>query len=74
MTSQAETLIRRLKALGFTLGTRMRLYGEMFEMVADPIIVTDSLVLVDAIEIKSGEQRRVRIPLPILKMASQRVA
>ena len=49
----------------------MRLYGEMFELVGDPIILTDTVVLVDAIETKSGEQKRVRIPLPILKMASE---
>ena len=56
------------------LGNRMRLYGEMFEMVGDPIIVNDTVVIVDAIETKSGECKRVRIPLPILKMAAERAA
>ena len=74
MPSQVQALTSRLKALGFTLGNRMRLYGEMFEMVGDPIIVNDTYVLVDAIETKSGERKRVRIPLPILKMAAERAA
>jgi len=52
----------------------MRLYGQMFEMAGDPIIVSATLVLVDAIETKSGERKRVRIPLPILKMAAERSA
>ena len=63
-----------LKALGFTLGNGMRLYGEMFEMAGDPVIVNDTLVLVDAIEMKSGERKRVRIPLPVLKIAAERTA
>jgi hypothetical protein len=32
----------------------MKLYGEEFEVVSDPIVVADHLVLVDAIEVKSG--------------------
>jgi len=43
-------------------------------MADDPIIVTETLVLVDAIETKSGERKRVPIPLPILKMAAERSA
>ena len=74
MRSQVPALISRLKSLGFTLGNRIRLYGEMFEVAGDPIIVTETVVLVDAIETKSGERKRVRIPLPILKMAAERAA
>lgn len=74
MPSQVPALTSRLKALGFALGNRMRLYGEMFEMAGDPIIVNESVVLVDAIETKSGERKRVRIPLPILKIAAERAA
>ncbi len=52
----------------------MKLYGEKFEVASDPIILGDDLVLVDAIEMKSGKVRRVRIPLPILRMATDRAA
>lgn len=52
----------------------MKLYGEDFEMTGEPTVVTDDVVLVDAIEKKSGQLRRVRIPLPILKMANERAA
>ncbi len=49
----------------------MKLYGEVFEFVGEPIVVADDVVLVDATEKKSGQQRRVRIPLPIVNMASR---
>lgn len=74
MPGQASALTSRLKALGFTLGNRMRLYLEMFEIAGDPIIINETVVLVDAIETRSGERKRVRIPLPILTMATQRAA
>ena len=74
MPSQPLSLTVRLKHLGFTLGNQMRLYGEKFEVAGEPIVVTDDLVLVDAIEVKSRTMKRVRIPLPILKVAQQRAA
>jgi len=74
MPSQPVSLTVRLKHLGFTLGNQMRLYGEKFEVAGEPIIVTDDVVLVDTIEVKSGTVKRVRIPLPILKIAQERAA
>ena len=73
MPSQ-PTLRARLKSLGFTRGNQMRLYGEKFEVAGDPIVITEELVLVDAIEVKSRIFKRVRIPLPILKIAQERAA
>ena len=49
----------------------MRLYGEIFEMVSEPIVLGETLILVDAIEIMSGTHRRLRIPLPIVRIASE---
>jgi hypothetical protein len=74
MTEQSKALIARLKGLGFTRGNQMKLYGENFEMAGEPLVVTDDLVLVDAIDKRSGQLKRVRIPLPILKMAAERAA
>ena len=74
MPGQTPALTSRLKALGFKLGTRMKLYGEMVEIASDPIIEHETVVLVDAIDTKSGKRKRVRIPLPILKIAAQRAA
>ena len=74
MPSQVPALTSRLRSLGFRLGNCMRLYGQMFEIAGDPIMVSETLVLVDAIESKSGERKRIRIPLPILKIAAERAA
>jgi hypothetical protein len=48
----------------------MKLYGEVFEFVSEPIVMADNVVLVDATEKRSGQSRRVRIPLPIVHMAN----
>jgi hypothetical protein len=45
------------------------LYGEVFDLVSDPVSVGDSFVFVDALERKSGHVRRVRIPSAIVQMA-----
>ena len=70
MTDQQISLCARLKGLGFAKGNQVKLYGDVFEVVEDPVVVTSSLVLFDATEKKSGQFRRVRIPLPIVNMAN----
>jgi hypothetical protein len=50
------------------------LYGSQFELVSDPLIVDNDLVFVDAVEQKSGQRRRVRIPLMIVRMAAEGLA
>ena len=70
MTEKPVSLRSRLKQVGFTQGNQMKLYGHEFELLGEPIVVGDNLVFVDAIEKKSGQLRRVRIPLPIVKMAN----
>ena len=62
-----RTLSTRLKNLGFTRGSQMKLYGEKFEVAGEPVVVTHELVLVDAIETKSGHLKRVRIPCRYLR-------
>jgi hypothetical protein len=75
MTSHNSRLCERLKRLGFAQENRMKLYGEEFELLSDPFILGNDLVFVDAIERKSRQQRRIRIPLPIVHMAnSERTA
>jgi hypothetical protein len=75
MTSKHHELCTRLQRLGFTQGSQMKLYGEIFDFVGEPIVMSDDVILVDATERKTGQARRVRVPLPIVKMASaQRAA
>ena len=69
MTTQQAHLFERLQRLGFTGGTQMKLYGEVFDFLSEPIVLTDDVVFVDAREKKSGPTRRVRVPLPVIQMA-----
>jgi hypothetical protein len=46
-----------------------KLIGEVFEFVSDPVRVGENFVFVDALERKSGQVRRVLIPLTIVQMA-----
>lgn len=70
MTEKHFNLYTRLKLLGFTKGNQMKLYGEVFEFLSEPIVMTDDVVLLDATERKTGQLRRVRIPLPIVNLAN----
>ena len=57
--------------MGYSEGKRIRLYGQEFELVSNPITVHDELYFVDGVECKSGQTRRVRIPLSIIRMVRQ---
>ena len=74
MKAATVTLCNRLKRLGYAPNIQVRLYGETFELTSDPIVVSESLVFVDGIEKKSGERRRIRIPLLVLRMAQEKAA
>lgn len=65
MTAMKLHLCERLKRLGFSREKQIRLYGSQFEWVGDPVVLSDTVVLIDAVEQKSGQFRRVRIPLTI---------
>jgi hypothetical protein len=61
----------RLKRLGYTPGSQMKLYGAVYEVLSDPVAVAENAVFLDAAEIKTGQHRRVRLPLPVVAMASK---
>ena len=70
MSSQSAHLCAKLKELGFTPENQMRLYGEEFKFLSDPIVMPDGTVSVDAVEKRSHQARRISVPLPIVHMAS----
>jgi len=67
--NQPDTLCETIKRLGYAQDNQVRLYGEVFDLVSDPVSVGENLVFVDALEQKSGQLRRVRIPSSIVQMA-----
>lgn len=58
-----------LKRLGYAHDNQVRLYGEVFDLLSDPVEISENLVFVDALERKSGQFRRVRIPRTIIQIA-----
>ncbi len=69
MIAEEGTLSERIRLLGYAKGTQVKLYGQTFDLVSDPIDAGGDLVFVDALEQKSGRRRRVRIPLNIVHVA-----
>jgi hypothetical protein len=69
-----HNLSNALKRLGYATQRRIKLYGQELRLVGDPIVMTDSVVFIDAIEAKTGSSMRVRIPLNVVNMAQAQVA
>ena len=70
--NQPDTLCESLKSLGYAQSNQVVLYGEVFDLVSDPVRVGEHFVFVDALDRKSGHIRHVRIPLTIVQMARMR--
>ncbi len=71
MTDPTIKLCQRIKRLGYAQDHQVKLYGEVFELLSDPFIVGENLILVDARERRSGRVRRVRVPINIVEMAKR---
>jgi hypothetical protein len=59
-------ICQRLQRLGFASGGKSRLYGEEFDFISDPISETRGYSIV-GVSRKSGNSRRVSIPLSIVQ-------
>jgi hypothetical protein len=70
MIEKKVILCETIKSLGYFQNGQVKLYGEIFRLVSDPVVVEGKSVFVDAID-KSGTLRRIRIPLPIVLMAER---
>lgn len=68
--NEQATICENLRRLGYAQHNRIRLYGEVFELVSDPVRA-DGVMVVDAVEQRSGQTRRLPIPLSIIQMARQ---
>jgi hypothetical protein len=66
--NQPDTLCEKIKRLGYAQNNQVRLYGEVFDLVSDPVSIGENFVFVDALD-RKGHVRRVRIPRIIVQMA-----
>lgn len=71
MSERQAKMCEKLKRLGYGQNSQIKLYGDKYDVTGDPVVITDNLVVVDAVETKSGRTRRVRIPMNILNIAWQ---
>lgn len=69
MIEKRPDLSEELKRLGFIQGNEMRLYGEIFEFISDPIVMSDEVMFLNAKEKRTGQIRRVRVPVQSVKIA-----
>jgi|tagenome__1003787_1003787.scaffolds.fasta_scaffold16070926_1 hypothetical protein len=58
---------RRLVESGLEKGKQVKLYDDRFELLCDPFVIAGTLVVVDAIEVKSGRFQRVRVPPALIE-------
>ena len=72
--SKFKVLSNTLKRLGYANKKEIKLYGQEFRLVNDPVVMTDTLVFVDAVETRSGREMRLRIPMNIVNMAQAQIA
>ncbi len=66
---QRNNLCQTIERLGYAQQNQVVLYGEVFDLVSNPVTVGKDLVFVDALERSSGRIRRVRIPPAIVQRA-----
>ncbi|HMK29353.1 MAG TPA: hypothetical protein VK473_06685 [Terriglobales bacterium] len=62
--------IARLKQLGYSPSRRIRMYGEIVEIVSDPFI-EDEWIVVRAVVLRSSKARTLRIPLTVIQSLSE---
>ena len=59
-----------LKSFGYRAGARMRLYGEELQITSEPYFEGEHIVVRATSTRAQNAERTVRIPIPIILMAS----
>src|SRR4051812_8012398 len=67
--NEPDTLCATIKRLGFAQNNQVKLYGRVFDLVSDPVIVGADFVFVAALEQRSGKVMRVLIPPTNVRIA-----
>lgn len=71
--SRDAELCERLKVLGYAHRNRIRIYGEEFDLTSNPMRDGNGYS-VEAISRKSGQARKLPIPLSVLQMVTNDLA
>ncbi len=73
MAELAKDVCEKLKKLGYSRSSYIRLYGENFQLVSDPF-PHEAGFAVEVTTAKSTARRVLKLPLPVLNTAIQRTA
>jgi hypothetical protein len=73
MAELALNICEKLKSLGYARSNHIRLYGEQFQLVSDPFPF-ESGIAVEVVQRDGKNPRTVKLPLPILNMATAKSA
>jgi hypothetical protein len=72
MSERQAKMCEKLKKLGYGQDSEIKLYGDKYSVTSDPMVINDNVVVVDAVEQKSGRARRVKIPLNVISLADEK--
>ena len=70
---EVNFVCERLRKFGFAETRRIRLYGEELELISNPVADGEGFA-VDAVNRRSGNKKRVRIPLSLVSVLKQELA
>jgi hypothetical protein len=62
----ADAICARLIALGYSQQSRVRMYGEEFELISNPFVDQNGFA-VHAVSTRSRETKKLQIPLYVLR-------
>jgi hypothetical protein len=66
------TICERLKELGYCVERTVKLYGEEVRLTSNPQPEGDGFV-VEGVSKSSSTHKRIRVPLPVVKMVEREV-
>jgi len=63
-------ICERLKTLGYEHKNRIRMYGEEFDLISNPLSDEQGFAI-EAVSRKTGHARKLRIPLSVVQMIAK---
>ncbi len=63
-------ICERLKTLGYEHKNRIRMYGEEFDLISNPLSDEQGFAI-EAVSRKTGDARKLRIPLSVVQMIAK---
>jgi hypothetical protein len=69
-SAEVQEICDRLKKIGYAISSRIRMYGEEFEVISNPY-PDGKGISVEAVSKRENRARVLRIPLPVLQTVAR---